>query len=116
MELVCHAAHVLHIVRPSRTQEQISRAQDCCCSSEVAYSQESELDSCTALRHVLVGGEALPPVLAARFGQRLPNAHLHNAYGPTETTVDATGTVINANPRIISALCVSVAVIHALLN
>ena len=53
--------------------------------------QESELDSCTALRHVLVGGEALPPVLAARFGQRLPNAHLHNAYGPTETTVDATG-------------------------
>lgn len=55
--------------------------------------QESELDSCTALRHVLVGGEALPPVLAARFGQRLPNAHLHNAYGPTETTVDATGKV-----------------------
>ena len=53
--------------------------------------QESELDSCTALRHVLVGGEALPPVLASRFGQRLPNAHLHNAYGPTETTVDATG-------------------------
>ncbi len=55
------------------------------------YVQESELDSCTALRHVLVGGEALPPVLASRFGQRLPNAHLHNAYGPTETTVDATG-------------------------
>ena len=54
--------------------------------------QESELEGCTALRHVLVGGEALPPVLAPRFGQRLPNAHLHNAYGPTETTVDATGT------------------------
>ena len=43
------------------------------------------------LRHVLVGGEALPPALAARFRQRLPHAHLHNAYGPTETTVDATG-------------------------
>ena len=54
--------------------------------------QESELEGCTSLRHVLVGGEALPPVLASRFGQRLPNAHLHNAYGPTETTVDATGT------------------------
>ena len=53
--------------------------------------QESELEGCSSLRHVLVGGEALPPVLAARFGQRLPNAHLHNAYGPTETTVDATG-------------------------
>ncbi|CAK0785103.1 hypothetical protein CVIRNUC_008309 [Coccomyxa viridis] len=57
---------------------------------------ESELDSCTALRHVLVGGEALPPVLATRFGQRLPNAHLHNAYGPTETTVDATGYDVTA--------------------
>ena len=43
------------------------------------------------MRHVLVGGEALPPALAARFAQRLPHAHLHNAYGPTETTVDATG-------------------------
>ena len=43
------------------------------------------------MRHVLVGGEALPPALAARFKQRLPSAHLHNAYGPTETTVDATG-------------------------
>ena len=43
------------------------------------------------MRHVLVGGEALPPALAARFEQRLPSAHLHNAYGPTETTVDATG-------------------------
>ena len=60
--------------------------------------QESELDSCTALRHVLVGGEALPPVLAARFGQRLPNAHLHNAYGPTETTVDATGAFMERPP------------------
>ena len=43
------------------------------------------------MRHVLVGGEALPPALAARFQERLPHAHLHNAYGPTETTVDATG-------------------------
>jgi non-ribosomal peptide synthetase component F len=49
------------------------------------------MSACDALRHVLVGGEALPPALAARFQQRLPHAHLHNAYGPTETTVDATG-------------------------
>ena len=49
------------------------------------------MSACTAMRHVLVGGEALPPALAARFKQRLPRAHLHNAYGPTETTVDATG-------------------------
>ncbi len=49
------------------------------------------MSACEAMRHVLVGGEALPPALAARFEQRLPCAHLHNAYGPTETTVDATG-------------------------
>ena len=48
------------------------------------------------MRHVLVGGEALPPALAARFAQRLPHAHLHNAYGPTETTVDATGSPSHA--------------------
>ena len=46
---------------------------------------------CDAMRHVLVGGEALPPALAARFQERCRHAHLHNAYGPTETTVDATG-------------------------
>ena len=49
------------------------------------------MSACCTLRHVLVGGEALPPALAARFQQRLPHTHLHNAYGPTETTVDATG-------------------------
>ena len=49
------------------------------------------MSTCDSVRHVLVGGEALPPALAARFKQRLPKAHLHNAYGPTETTVDATG-------------------------
>ena len=53
--------------------------------------QEPEVSGCKAMRHVLVGGEALPPALAARFAQRLPHVHLHNAYGPTETTVDATG-------------------------
>ena len=49
------------------------------------------MSACGTLRHVLVGGEALPRALAARFQQRLPHTHLHNAYGPTETTVDATG-------------------------
>ena len=56
--------------------------------------QEPDIASCDAMRHVLVGGEALPPALAARFQERWLAAHLHNAYGPTETTVDATGTVL----------------------
>ena len=56
-------------------------------------AQEAEVSGCSAMRHVLVGGEALPPALAVRFQERWSNAHLHNAYGPTETTVDATGEV-----------------------
>ena len=72
----------------------------CCCRYDCANAQNSavqepETSACTALRHVLVGGEALPPALAARFEQRLPKAHLHNAYGPTETTVDATGAALH---------------------
>jgi len=39
------------------------------------------------LRHLMVGGEPLPPDLVARFG---PGRALHNVYGPTEATVAAT--------------------------
>ncbi|MCM6775416.1 amino acid adenylation domain-containing protein [Nocardia sp. CDC159] len=38
----------------------------------------------TALRHVLVGGEALPPELVNRWGT---DRNLYNVYGPTETTI-----------------------------
>ncbi|MDN2499153.1 amino acid adenylation domain-containing protein, partial [Nocardia nova] len=37
-----------------------------------------------SFRHVLVGGEALPPELVARWA---PGRNLHNVYGPTETTI-----------------------------
>ncbi|MCU1643899.1 MAG: Dimodular nonribosomal peptide synthase [Nocardia sp.] len=38
----------------------------------------------TSLRHVLVGGEALPPDLVTRWA---PGRKLYNVYGPTETTI-----------------------------
>ncbi|RKH54315.1 non-ribosomal peptide synthetase, partial [Corallococcus llansteffanensis] len=40
-----------------------------------------------ALRHLLVGGEALPGPLALQLREALPSAVLRNMYGPTETTV-----------------------------
>ncbi|MFY2561712.1 amino acid adenylation domain-containing protein [Corallococcus terminator] len=40
-----------------------------------------------SLRHLLVGGEAMPGHLAARLREALPSATLTNLYGPTETTV-----------------------------
>ena len=41
----------------------------------------------TELEHVLVGGEACPPDLVARWA---PGRCLHNVYGPTETTIVTT--------------------------
>jgi natural product biosynthesis luciferase-like monooxygenase protein len=38
------------------------------------------------LRHMLVGGEALPPALAETLRSLAPG-ELHNMYGPTETTI-----------------------------
>ncbi|HEY0727697.1 MAG TPA: amino acid adenylation domain-containing protein, partial [Pyrinomonadaceae bacterium] len=51
---------------------------------------EPGFSSCTDLRLVFCGGEALPKELAAQFLQKLPAANLFNLYGPAETTIDAT--------------------------
>ena len=40
-------------------------------------------------RHLIVGGEAMPPDLPRAVQRAFPNTLLHNAYGPTEVTVDA---------------------------
>ncbi|MFL5385417.1 MAG: amino acid adenylation domain-containing protein [Longimicrobiaceae bacterium] len=50
---------------------------------------ESGVDGLAGLRRVLLGGEALPPDLAARIHAALPGALL-NLYGPTEATVWST--------------------------
>ncbi|RKH75115.1 amino acid adenylation domain-containing protein, partial [Corallococcus sp. AB032C] len=45
------------------------------------------VSSLGTLRHLLVGGEALPGALAVQLRDALPAAVLRNMYGPTETTV-----------------------------
>ena len=46
--------------------------------------------SCTSLRRVTCGGEALTRDLQDRFFAVLPHAELHNMYGPTEAAIDVT--------------------------
>ena len=84
--MACHCHRSVHHA------ERLSGWCPCILRWQVSSLQEPDTSACKSIRHVLVGGEALPPALAARFAQRLPGTHLHNAYGPTETTVDATGT------------------------
>jgi amino acid adenylation domain-containing protein len=49
-----------------------------------------DADVSRAARCLVVGGEAFPPGLAARWRRRLPGARIFNEYGPTETTVGCT--------------------------
>lgn len=51
--------------------------------------EESRLKECSSLRHVMCGGEPLPPSLIKRFHQKL-NAKLCNSYGPTEASIGVT--------------------------
>ncbi|MFD7663678.1 amino acid adenylation domain-containing protein [Streptomyces sp. NPDC059788] len=54
-----------------------------------ALAQESP--GCFAgLRHVLTGGDVVPPEAVARVAEACPGATVHHLYGPTETTLCAT--------------------------
>ncbi|NOK38903.1 amino acid adenylation domain-containing protein, partial [Corallococcus exercitus] len=60
------------------------------CTPAFARSLVLAPDSVTALgalRHLFVGGEALPGALARQLREAVPSAVLRNMYGPTETTV-----------------------------
>ncbi|MBX3464294.1 MAG: LLM class flavin-dependent oxidoreductase [Planctomycetes bacterium] len=52
-------------------------------------------DALRGLRHMLVGGEALPAALARELRSLVPS--LHDVYGPTETTVWSTTTLVGAD-------------------
>ena len=51
--------------------------------------EEQSLAACDSLKTVLVGGEAMPPDLPARFHAQ-SQADIFNRYGPTETTISIT--------------------------
>ncbi|EST35029.1 amino acid adenylation domain-containing protein [Streptomyces roseochromogenus] len=55
-----------------------------------ALLDTEEFTSCSSLRRVFSGGEALTHKLARDFFHGLPGASLVNLYGPTETTINAT--------------------------
>src|SRR5581483_7759229 len=50
-------------------------------------------DPMASLAHLLVGGEAWPPALAAQLHARV-GGRLHNMYGPTETTIWSSSDVV----------------------
>jgi amino acid adenylation domain-containing protein len=48
------------------------------------FLEHPDVERCTFLKRAPCGGEALSPMLARRFRERLPWVSLHNRYGPTE--------------------------------
>jgi natural product biosynthesis luciferase-like monooxygenase protein len=59
---------------------------------QLSYDPEF-FDAIGAVNRLLVGGEALPPVLAGELG-RATSGSIHNMYGPTETTIWSTSDTV----------------------
>jgi natural product biosynthesis luciferase-like monooxygenase protein len=90
---------------PAQAQGQRATLMQCTPSlmRMLALSPDA-LAALRSLRALLLGGEALPPALAAQVTHALPAA-VSNMYGPTETTIwsathalDATGAVAIGHP------------------
>ncbi|MEV5480131.1 amino acid adenylation domain-containing protein [Streptomyces sioyaensis] len=60
-----------------------------------ALLDTERLTSCTVLRRVFSGGEALSRQLARTFLDEVPWASLVNLYGPTECTINATAHLVD---------------------
>ncbi|MET9699761.1 amino acid adenylation domain-containing protein [Streptomyces sp. NPDC006529] len=60
-----------------------------------ALLDTERLGSCTSLRRVFSGGEALTVKLARAFAAQLPGTRLVNLYGPTECTINATAHTVD---------------------
>ncbi|HEX8905758.1 MAG TPA: amino acid adenylation domain-containing protein, partial [Longimicrobiaceae bacterium] len=55
-----------------------------------AFLEHPELEGCSSLRRIVLGGESLPVGMLAELRARLPGARLYHEYGPTEATVTST--------------------------
>src|SRR6185295_10969667 len=60
-----------------------------------AFLEEPEASSCTSLRYLFAGGEALSGTVARRLASRLPDVELVNFYGPTDAAID-----VASKPRV----------------
>ncbi len=69
--------------------EQVSIIVGLIASMMQAVVESPHFKDCTALRHVMQGGEALLPQTRDAF-LRTSNAQLHNCYGATEISIDGT--------------------------
>ncbi|HEY6393414.1 MAG TPA: non-ribosomal peptide synthetase, partial [Bryobacteraceae bacterium] len=54
------------------------------------FLEQTTVEKCHSVRHVMSGGEALSPNLVHRFYEKIPGGKLCNAYGPTEASIGAT--------------------------
>jgi natural product biosynthesis luciferase-like monooxygenase protein len=94
-----HAAKMSFIEEDDSVAEQITRhgVTHMQCTPSLAgilALDPSSRDAMHQLRRLLVGGEALPPDLAATLAQ-VVSGSVHNMYGPTEATVWATSSVVD---------------------
>jgi len=53
-----------------------------------AMLEEDEIQNCTSLKNLFLGGEQLDASLVKELVNYLPHVNLHNLYGPTEATID----------------------------
>ncbi|MDP9901726.1 non-ribosomal peptide synthetase [Variovorax ginsengisoli] len=55
-----------------------------------AFLAHKDIEASTRLKHIIVGGEAMPAEMQKETLRRLSGATLQNLYGPTETTIHVT--------------------------
>jgi amino acid adenylation domain-containing protein len=61
-----------------------------------AFLEHPELENCSSLRRIVLGGESIPAGMIAELRTRLPGARLYHEYGPTEATVTSTARICTA--------------------